>query len=252
MAVSSEPELLTPGEQLAQQRAENARLRAQVEELLTLVAELRGTVEKQQDHIAKLVKMHFGRKSERIEGPTLFDDLPGDGPDDPAPPPVAPVIPEPDVSVPKRKGHGRKANPANLPRRREEIDLSEAEKVCPCCAGVRIRIGETIRERLDYTPSSVFVREIAQPTYACRSCEQAARDPQFAAPAFPPEPVPRSGIGAGLLAQVIVSKCVVHLPLYRQESIFARHGWPVCRTRLCDLVAACATLLDPVYLSIAV
>jgi hypothetical protein len=25
--------------------------------------------------------------------------------------------------------------------------------VCPCCAGVRIRIGETIRERLDYTPS---------------------------------------------------------------------------------------------------
>ena len=83
--------------------------------------------------------------------------------------------------------------------------------------------------------------------YACRSCEQAARDPQFAAPTFPPEPVPRSGVGAGLLAQVIVSKYVDHLPLYRQESIFARHGWPVSRTRLCDLVAACATLLDPVY-----
>ncbi len=247
MAVSSEPELLTPGEQLAQQRAENARLHAQVQELLTLVGELRGTIEKQQDHIAKLVKMHFGRKSERIEGPTLFDDLPDDGSDDPAPPPVAPAIPEPEVLVPKRKGHGRKPNPANLPRRREEVDLSDAEKVCPCCAGVRIRIGETIRERLDYTPSSVFVREIAQPTYACRSCELAARDPQFAAPAFPPEPVPKSGIGAGLLAQVIVSKCVDHLPLYRQESIFARHGWPVSRTRLCDLVAACATLLDPVY-----
>ena len=119
--------------------------------------------------------------------------------------------------------------------------------MCPGCAGVRIRIGETIRERLDYTPSSIFVREIAQPTYACRSCERAARDPQFAVPAFPPEPVPRSGVGAGLLAQVIVSKCVDHLPLYRQESIFARHGWPVCRTRLCDLVGACATLLEPLY-----
>jgi transposase len=247
MGVSSEPELLTPGEQLAQQRAETARLHAQVQALLTLVAELRGTIEKQQDHIAKLVKMHFGRKSERIEGPTLFDDLPGGGPDEPATPPVAPVIPESEVLVPKRKGHGRKPNPANLPRRREEIDLSDVEKVCPCCAAVRVRIGETIRERLDYTPSSVFVREIARPTYACRSCEQAARDPQFAAPAFPPEPVPKSGVGAGLLAQVIVSKCVDHLPLYRQESIFARHGWPVSRTRLCDLVAACATLLDPVY-----
>ena len=49
-----------------------------------------------------------------------------------------------------------------------------------------------------------------------------------------------------MLALVIVSKCVDHLPLYRQESIFARHGWPVSRTRLCDLVAACAKLLDPV------
>jgi transposase len=68
-----------------------------------------------------------------------------------------------------------------------------------------IRIGETIRERLDYTPSSIFVREIAQQTYGCRSCEQAARDSQIAAPSFPPEPVPKSGVGAGLLAKVIVS-----------------------------------------------
>jgi transposase len=247
MAVLSEPELPPLREQVAQLLADNTHLNARVQELLALVGELRGTIEKQQDHIAKLVKMHFGRKSERLEGPTLFDDFSGGGPDEPAPLPVTLVIPEPDVLVPKRKGHGRKPNPTNLPRRREEIDLSEAEKVCPCCAGVRVRIGETIRERLDYTPSSVFVREIAQPKYACRSCEQAARDPQIVAPAFPPEPVPKSRVGAGLLAQVIVSKCVDHLPLYRQEAIFARHGWPVCRTRLCDLVAACATLLDPVY-----
>jgi transposase len=243
MAMSLEHEVLTLREQVAHLLADNTHLNAQVRELLALVGELRGTIEKQHDHIAKLVKMHFGRTSERIEGPTLFDDLP----DEPATPPVAPGIPEPVVLVPKRKGHGRKPNPANLPRRREEIDLCEAEKVCPCCAGVRIKIGETIRERLDYTPSSIFVREIAQQTYACRRCEQAACDPQIAAPAFPPEPVPKSGVGAGLLAWVIVSKCIDHLPLYRQESIFARQGWPVCRTRLCDLVGACATLLDPVY-----
>jgi len=242
MAVSLELEVLTLREQVVYLLADNTHLNARVQELLALVGELRGTIEKQQDHIAKLVKMHFGRTSERIEGPTLFDDLP----DEPVVPPP-PVVPEPVVLVPKRKGHGRKPNPANLPRRREEIDLSEAEKVCPCCAGTRIKIGETIRERLDYTPSSIFVREIAQQTYACRSCELAARDPRIAAKAFPPEPVPKSGVGAGLLAQVIVSKYVDHLPLYRQESIFARQGWPVSRTRLCDLVGACATLLDPVY-----
>ena len=49
-AVSSEPELLTLRELLA----ENARLHALVQELLTLVAELRNTIEKQQDHIVLL------------------------------------------------------------------------------------------------------------------------------------------------------------------------------------------------------
>jgi hypothetical protein len=44
-----------------------------------------------------------------------------------------------------------------------------------------------------------------------------------------------------------VSKYVDHLPLYRQESIFARQGWPVSRTRLVDLIKQCALLLDPVY-----
>ena len=38
-----------------------------------------------------------------------------------------------------------------------------------------------------------------------------------------------------------------HLPLYRQEAIFARQGWPVSRARLCDLLARTAVLLDPVY-----
>jgi transposase len=228
----------------ARLRAENVQLKAQLAEVLALVQQLRGTIETQQAHIAKLVKMTFGRSGERVEGPTLFDGLEAE----PTPLPVAKVIPAPAGElVPKRKGHGRKPNPADLPRKREEIDLAEAEKSCPCCAGVRLKIGETLCERLDYIPSSIFVRVIARPTYACRKCEQAARDPQFAKPAWPIEPVPKSGVGAGLLAQIIVSKYVDHLPLNRQEQIFVRHGWPVSRTRLCDLIAKCATLLDPLY-----
>jgi hypothetical protein len=35
--------------------------------------------------------------------------------------------------------HGRKSNPAKLPHRREEIDVSDTEKVCPCCAGIHFR-----------------------------------------------------------------------------------------------------------------
>ena len=220
---------------------EVVQLREQVQQLLALVGELRTTIDRQQAHIAKLVKMTFGSKSERILGPTLFDEV---APDPSSIPVVRDLVNDIEMTLepttPKRKGHGRRPNPTNLPRHREEIDLTEAEKVCPCCDTMRVRIGETIRERLDYKPSSIFVREIAQPTYVCRRCEQAALDPQFTKPMTLPEPVPRSGIASGLLAQIIVSKYIDHLPLYRQEAIFARMGWPVSRTRLCELLGQCA------------
>ena len=243
MERSPEPDVVGLREQVTCLLADNAHLTAQLQEVLTLVRDLRATIGSQQAHIAKPVHLTFGRRTERVDGPTLFDGLP----DEPSPPAPRPVPPDPVVPRSPRTGHGRRPNQADLPRRREERDLTAAEKVCPCCTGVRVRIGETIRERLDDTPASLFVREIAYPTYVCRACEQAARPPQFAAPAVPPDPIPKSGVGAGLLAQVIVSKYVDHLPLYRQEAIFARHGWPVARTRLCDLVGQAAVLLDPVY-----
>src|SRR5271170_5156843 len=62
-----------------------------VRELLTTIAELRATVDKQQAHIHYLVRMTFGRRSERIVGPTLFDGHPGPEPEPvPQPPPPEP------------------------------------------------------------------------------------------------------------------------------------------------------------------
>lgn len=61
------------------------------------------------------------------------------------------------------------------------------------------------------------------------------------------EPIPKSKVGAGPLAHVIVSKPVDHLPLHRQESILARHGWDVRRSTLCDHLRKCGDLLTPLY-----
>ena len=91
-------------------RAENTQLKAQLAEVLALVHQLRGTIEKQQAHIHKLVKMTFGRSGERVEVPTLFDGLEAE----PPPPPAVEAIAAPvDERVSKRKGHGRKPNPAD-------------------------------------------------------------------------------------------------------------------------------------------
>ena len=237
-----------PDAELAALRAEVAHLRRVNQELLGTVAELRATVERQQAHIDRLVRMTFGRKSERVlTGPTLFDDLPDPDPLIPATDVPAEPDPPPDPAAPKRRGHGRRPRPADLPRERVEIDLTEAEKACPCCQKTRIRIGADVSERLDYRPASLLVRQIVRPTYACRSCERAGDDPQVVQQPLPPEPIPRGTATAGLLAHVIVSKYVDHLPLYRQESILGRLGWDVTRSTLCDQIIACARVLEPLY-----
>src|SRR4051812_559259 len=217
---------------------------AMIAELRGVVADLRKQIESQQAHIHRLVKITFGRGGERVEGPTLFDGM--DPPEAKVPTPVESPTPEVPPAT-KRKGHGRRGKPKDLPRRSELIDLSDAEKVCACCGTLKVRIGQSVSERLDYQPMAIFVRELVRPTYACRSCERQGHDPQIARAALPPEPIPKGGIGSGLLAHVIVSKCVDHLPLNRQESILARHGWDVCRSTLCDHLQKCGVLLTPLY-----
>jgi transposase len=242
---------MTPGpatsDELTDLQAEATHLRRVNQELLATVAELRATVEKQQAHIDRLVRRTFGRRSERVAGPTLFDGLPDP---DPTPPPAhVPSAPEPSTesAAPRRRGHGRRPRPADLPRERVEIDLTEAEKACPCCQQMRVRIGADVSERLDYRPASLFVRQVVRHTYACRFCERAGDNPQVAQPPLPPEPIPRGTAAAGLLAHLIVSKFVDHLPLYRQESILARLGWEVTRSTLCDQIVACAGVLEPLH-----
>jgi transposase len=211
-------------------------------ELLATVAQLRATIDKQQAHIHYLVRMTFGRRSERALGPTLFDGVVSPE-TEPPPPPEATK----ETTVVVQRGHGRRPRSADLPREREVIDLTEAEKACPCCGAQRVRIGEDVSTRLEYRPACLFHREIARPTYLCRRCEQAGQDVQAAQAPLPPEPIPRSTVGAGLLAHVIVSKWVDHLPLYRLESILARLGWEVSRSTLCDQLMACARVLTPLY-----
>jgi hypothetical protein len=122
---------------------------AVIAELRGVVAELRKQVEAQQAHIHRLVKITFGRGGERVEGPTLFDGMAA--PDAEVPTPVVPPPPDAPPTT-RRKGHGRRCKPKDLPRRREEIDLSDSEKVCACCGTVKIRIGQSVSERLDYQP----------------------------------------------------------------------------------------------------
>jgi transposase len=105
-----------------------------------------------------------------------------------------------------------------------------------------VKIGEATSEQLEYVPSSLHVIVYARFRYACRACQE-----HVAIAAKPPPPIDKGLPGPGLLAQTITSKYCDHLPLYRLEDIFARHGMGLSRATLCGWMASCAELLTPLY-----
>jgi transposase len=204
-------------------------------------------IEKLQHQLEQLLRQRYGRKSEKIDPDQLLlfareilaameTEPPATEP--PADPPPAPAEPSPT----KKNGHGRKPLPASLPRQRVVHDLAPDQLPCPDCGAVRIPIGEEIREQLEYVPASLIVLQHVRPKYACRACEA-----NVAIAERLPEPIEKGLPGPGLLAQVIVSKYADHLPLYRQERIFARQGVELPRQTTCDWMAVCADLLEPIW-----
>ena len=118
--------------------------------------------------------------------------------------------------------------------------MPDTDKHCGC-GHAKTRIGESVTEKLDYHPASFVVIETVRGKYACPHCH----DGVVEAPA-PPQAIEKSLAGEGLLAHIVVSKYVDHLPLYRLEQIFAREQIDLSRTTLCDWVAAVATALGPI------
>jgi transposase len=164
--------------------------------------------------------------------------------------PAADQAPEPEpesedpTETPRRKKRrqSRKLDLDRLPQRRIEHDLPPAEKQCGTCGREMAQIGTDESRVLNYVPAVMEVEVHVQPKYACSCCQTGV-----VSPAPPARVLPRSLAGPGLIAQVLVSKFGDHLPLYRQEDIFARHGLHIPRSTLCDWVRGAADLLTPLY-----
>jgi len=130
----------------------------------------------------------------------------------------------------------RQALPANLPRR--EIRHEPGNTMCAC--GCRMqRVGEDIAEKLDYEPGVFTVERHIRGKWVCAKCETLIQAP------VPAHVIDKGIPTAGLLAQVLVAKYADHLPLYRQESIFARAGFGIARSTLAQWVGQCGVQLQP-------
>jgi transposase len=118
--------------------------------------------------------------------------------------------------------------------------VAEADKLCPCCGREKTCIGQDASEQVEFIPASLLVIQHVRPKYACPACH----DGVVQAP-MPAMPIERGAVGPGLLAHIIVSKYADHQPLYRQESILARHGLHIPRSVSCEWTMKSAELLAP-------
>jgi transposase len=205
------------------------------------LAAARGEAERLIAIIKELQRHRFGRRAERLDADQLalaLEDLEQT---------LAATMAaaETDGNKPARlSSHKRRINrgalPPHLPR--EEITIDVADKSCPCCGGLKHRIGEDVSERLEMIPAQFKVLVVRRPKYACRACEGEVTQ----APA--PERLIENGIPTeALVAHVIVAKYADHLPLYRQAQIYARQGIALDRSTLADWVGRAAFALRPVH-----
>jgi transposase len=141
------------------------------------------------------------------------------------------------------KGHGRKPIPDYLRREKHVVDVPEEEKVCPCCGEQKKQIGEDITEELEYEPAKFFVNQFIRPKYACPNCP----DEGVTTAQPPSRPIDKGIAGPALLAYIIISKFVDHLPLYRLEQMFKRYQIFINRSTMVGWIAQLCLHLEAVY-----
>lgn len=134
----------------------------------------------------------------------------------------------------KQNSHSRSPLPENLPRQdiiiEPDIDLTGAKK-----------IGEIITEVLEYIPGKLFVNRFIRSKYVF------PEEGKIVTAELPPLPIPRGNAGPSLLAHLIISKYVDHLPFYRQAQQFKRYGYDVADSTINDWFNASCNLLMPLY-----
>jgi transposase len=187
--------------------------------------------------LAKLHRMQFGRKSEKLERQIeqlelrleeLESKRSEQEPSAPAPVTASATA----ITKPTRR-----ALPDHLPRQTRRHEPKET--VCPECQGELRKLGEDVSEMLEYVPASFVVIRQVRPKLSCTKCDCIV---QAEAPS---RPIARGLAGPGLLAHVLVSKYCDHLPLYRQSEIYARQDVELERSTLADWVGGSARLLQP-------
>ena len=146
------------------------------------------------------------------------------------------------VEVPAhtRQKKGRRSTfPEHLPVVRTVCELREEDRRC-ACGGELKEFGEESSRELERVETTV-VHEIARKKYACTRCKEGV----VTAP-WRGRVIEKGLLGPGFLAHVITERFGNHLPYFRLEGKYKSEGLDLSRSVLCESMARCAELLEPI------
>jgi len=214
-------------------------------ELATKNKQLEQEKEADQLRIQELLRLAFARRSERYLGDPNQLQLDFGPKAEDAAKGLAEAIDEAGLPV---KGHTRRKKkkrrdeglPEHLPRYEVEADVPAEEKECPE-HGERKLIGYDTTETLEFERPQLKVRVTKFPKYACPDAPQCG----VAQAERPTGLAEGDKYDASIATEIITNKYGYHLPVYRQQDLFAGSGWTPSRSTLLNILEAASFVLEP-------
>jgi transposase len=241
------PEIIIPND-LAGCRALIEQLASTVTLQTSTIDVLRRENQELEAAYAELVQRAFRHRSERyLDNPNqLMLDLGGTADAADAAEGLGQAVEEAGLPVKShtRRRHACKprseALPEHLPRYEVEARVPERTKYCPQ-HGQRTLIGYDLVEKLEFERPKLRVRVTKYPKYACSG----HADCGIASPERPTGLVEGDRYDTSVAAEIITAKYGFHLPVYRQQDLFAGSGWTPDRSTLLNLLVASASFFRP-------
>ncbi|MDO9020872.1 MAG: IS66 family transposase [Deltaproteobacteria bacterium] len=209
------------------------------------IRDLRVELERKAFELARLQKIVFGDRRERVDPEALV--LPGVD--------LAPsndTTPEEPVAKRRVKAHERDV----VSRRRrarlaldpacvteKHVYLDPERTTCACCGEALAVIGEERREVTEREPARYLRIVTHRRKMACAGCKQGGVQ---IAPAEEPPATGAGGVGASLAVDIAVMHYADHLPFHRMAGIFLREGLTIDRSTLARVAARVSDALRPV------
>jgi transposase len=141
-------------------------------------------------------------------------------------------------AAPKKKRD--ESLPSHLRREERIMPADEALRHCPQ-HGERQLIGYDMTETLVSTRPELYVLVKKYPKYACPEQPQCG----IAAPERPTSLVEGERYDTSVAATIVEAKWHLHLPIYRQQDVFAGSGWTPSRSTLLNIVNRVVFVVAP-------